>query len=92
MECSPVTAVIISEAVLVFVEMKRDWVPDEPVYGLLLDSGEKPAMSKELQAWYPSDDQLKVLRPKNTPTCNFSYLSVPIFGAAAISPRPRDTV
>ncbi|PKA56813.1 Pentatricopeptide repeat-containing protein [Apostasia shenzhenica] len=58
----------ISEAELVFVEMKRDWVPDEPVYGLLVDLWGKAGNVERAQAWYQAMIN-EGLRP-NTPTCN----------------------
>jgi pentatricopeptide repeat protein len=58
----------LEETETVFSEMQQDWVPDEPVYGLLVDLWGKAGNVDKAMSWYQS--MLNAgLRP-NVPTCN----------------------
>lgn len=58
----------LEETEMVFTEMQQDWVPDEPVYGLLVDLWGKAGNVDKAMFWYQS--MLSAgLRP-NVPTCN----------------------
>ncbi|CAA6659021.1 unnamed protein product [Spirodela intermedia] len=58
----------LGEAEALFMEMKQDFVPDEPAYGLLVDMCGKAGDADKAWAWYQS--MLSAgLRP-NVPTCN----------------------
>lgn len=58
----------LGEAEALFMEMKQDFVPDEPAYGLLVDMCGKAGDADKAWAWYQS--MLGAgLRP-NVPTCN----------------------
>lgn len=58
----------LDEAENVFVEMQRDWVPDEPVYGLMVDMWGKAGNVEKARVWFQSMLDAG-LRP-NVPTCN----------------------
>ncbi|KAG0500728.1 hypothetical protein HPP92_000800 [Vanilla planifolia] len=58
----------IEEAEAVFTEMKRDCVPDEPVYGLLIDLWGKAGNVERAHSWYCA--MIDVGLKPNTPTCN----------------------
>lgn len=58
----------LEETETVFNEMQQDWVPDEPVYGLLVDLWGKAGNVDKAMSWYQT--MLNAgLRP-NVPTCN----------------------
>ncbi|KAJ1691726.1 hypothetical protein LUZ63_015881 [Rhynchospora breviuscula] len=58
----------LDETETVFAEMQQDWVPDEPVYGLMVDLWGKAGNVDKAMFWYQS--MLNAgLRP-NVPTCN----------------------
>ncbi|OEL33270.1 Pentatricopeptide repeat-containing protein [Dichanthelium oligosanthes] len=42
----------LNEAEAVFIEMRRDWAPDEPVYGLLVDLWGKAGNVDKALGWY----------------------------------------
>ncbi|XP_042416551.1 pentatricopeptide repeat-containing protein At1g74750-like isoform X2 [Zingiber officinale] len=58
----------LEEAEAVFKEMARDWVPDEPVYGLLVDLWGKAGNVEKARAWYQA--MLDAGLQPNVPTCN----------------------
>ncbi|ONK81463.1 uncharacterized protein A4U43_C01F29350 [Asparagus officinalis] len=58
----------LDEVEAVFLEMQRDWIPDEPVYGLLVDMWGKAGKVEKARAWFHSMLEAG-LRP-NVPTCN----------------------
>jgi pentatricopeptide repeat protein len=63
----------LEEAEAVFVEMKqRNWAPDEPVYGLLVDLWGKA--SNVEKAWELYGAMLGAGLLPNVPTCNYSLL------------------
>lgn len=73
----------LNEVEAVFVEMQRDWVPDEPIYGLLVDLWGKSGNAVKARAWYQAMLDAG-LRP-NVPTCNSllsAYLRVHKFSDA----------
>ncbi|KAJ3674649.1 hypothetical protein LUZ60_005265 [Juncus effusus] len=58
----------LEETEQVFTQMEKDWIPDEPVFGLLVDLWGKSGNVDKAKFWYNS--MLKAgLRP-NVPTCN----------------------
>ena len=58
----------IAEAEALFKEMKHEFVPDKPVYGLLVDMWGKAGDADKARGWYQSMLDAG-LRP-NVPTCN----------------------
>ncbi|KAJ0982812.1 hypothetical protein J5N97_011067 [Dioscorea zingiberensis] len=73
----------LNEVETVFIEMQRDWVPDEPMYGLLVDLWGKAGNVGKARAWYQAMLD-SGLRP-NVPTCNSllsAYLRVHMFSDA----------
>jgi pentatricopeptide repeat protein len=58
----------LDDAEAVFIEMRRDWAPDEPVYGLLVDLWGKAGNVDKALGWYHAmlHDGLQ----PNVPTCN----------------------
>lgn len=58
----------LNEAENVFLEMQQYWVPDEPVYGLLVDMWGKVGNVEKARAWFQS--MLDAGLWPNVPTCN----------------------
>lgn len=58
----------IEEAEGIFIEMQKNWVPDEPVYGLLVDLWGKSGNVQKAWEWYHA--MLNAGLKPNVPTCN----------------------